>query len=90
MGEEPGKCGDPVEDVLRWILLVWDEIASPYPGMETPAEKRVTGSKLNSKQATKKYIPVPYIGRKFFLQPNIFCFRKIKKICWWQFKANFI
>ncbi len=47
MGEEPGKCGDPVEDVLRWILLVWDEIASPHSGMETPA-KKVTGSKLDS------------------------------------------
>ena len=63
MGEEPGKCGDPVEDVLRWILLVWDEIASPHPGMETPAEKRVTGSKLSSKQATYS---TKNIGRKFF------------------------
>jgi hypothetical protein len=43
MGEEPGKCGDPVEDVLRWILLVWYEIASPHPGMETPAEKEGHG-----------------------------------------------
>jgi hypothetical protein len=57
MGDEPGKCGDPVQDVLRWILLVWDEIASPHSGMETPAEKRVTGSHLNTEQATGTYKP---------------------------------
>jgi hypothetical protein len=75
MGEEPGKCGDPVQDVLRWILLVWDEIASPHPGMETPAEKRVTGSNLNSEHATYS----TYRGRKFFLLPNIFCIQKNKE-----------
>ncbi len=43
----PGKCGNPVEDVLGWILLVWDEIVTPNHGEEPPVgHGHVTGVEL--------------------------------------------